>query len=79
MQPADPTSPWWPIVAKGKPSAYVGRNHQLLKHEVAKGNLRAVRIGGKRELFTRQEWLDDWMLQHEQPVAITVRRPRGAA
>jgi hypothetical protein len=63
----------------GKASVHVSRSAPFLRREVHAGRLRAVRIGGRRELFTRAEWLDDWMLAHEQPVAIAPRRRGGAA
>jgi excisionase family DNA binding protein len=34
---------------------------KLIYREVAAGRLRAARVGGRRELRLRPEWIDQWL------------------
>jgi len=51
-------SPWLRI---GEAAQYVRCGRKLLYREVAAGRLRAARVGGRREIRTRREWLDEWL------------------
>ena len=37
---------------------------KLIYREVTAGRLQAARVGGRRELRFRAEWIDDWLLTH---------------
>jgi excisionase family DNA binding protein len=51
-------SPWLRI---GEAAQYARCGRKLLYREVAAGRLRAARVGGRREIRTRREWLDEWL------------------
>jgi len=53
-----PRSPWL-TVAEAAAHARCGR--KVLYREVRAGRLRAARIGGRRELRLRPEWIDEWL------------------
>ena len=54
------TSPWL-TVAQAADRARCGR--KLIYREVRSGRLRAARIGGRRDLRFRAEWVDAWLDQ----------------
>lgn len=56
-----PESPW---LNAEKASQYVGLAPRSIFRACASGELRHVRINGKRELRTRAEWLDEWLQRH---------------
>jgi excisionase family DNA binding protein len=45
--------------------------------EVARARLRAARIGGRRDLRFRAEWIDQWLDASATPVDVTEGRLRG--
>ena len=47
---------------------------KLVYHEVASGRLRAARIGGKRAIRIKAEWIDAYLEAMVQPVEITPLR-----
>jgi hypothetical protein len=51
-----------------------GRGKRFMANEVKAGRLRAARIGGRGELLTRDEWIDEWIINQTIPIAINVRR-----
>lgn len=53
-----PSTPWLTVEQAAK-HAQVGA--RLIYREVNAGRLRAARIGGRRELRLRVEWLDEWL------------------
>lgn len=62
-RPASPSttsarSPWL-TVKQGAAWAQCGRRQ--LYEAVQRGELRAVRVGGRGELRFRQEWIDTWL------------------
>jgi hypothetical protein len=38
-----------------------GRSKRFVMKEVNAGRLRAARIGGRRTVLTRDEWIDHWL------------------
>ena len=67
----DETSPW--LNAK-QAAAYVGRHKQFVLGEIRAGRLRAARIGGRGEILTCREWLDEWVRYRAKPVEFQLRR-----
>lgn len=64
-------SPWM-VMADAK--TYAKRGGRLLAKAVKNGELRAARIGGRRELLFRREWLDEWIEAQAAPVMVQTRR-----
>jgi excisionase family DNA binding protein len=61
--PGGPTvqqSPWMTVREAAR---YVRCGPKVLYREIRAGRLRAARIGGRRELRIRSEWLDSWLEQ----------------
>jgi excisionase family DNA binding protein len=54
----------------GTKSIYVG---------VSSGQLRAARLGGRRELRFIREWLDEWLRATSTPVLVNPGAPGGTA
>ena len=50
-----------------------GRGRRFLRKEIEAGRLRAARIGGRREYFTRRDWVDDWLENLAKPVMVSPR------
>jgi len=66
-------SPWLKLAES---SAYAKRGPKSLRHAVQNGELRAARIGGRRELLFRREWLDEWLEAQARPVMVPRRMAR---
>jgi len=65
------TSPWLRI---GEATQYAKCGRKLLYRAVAAGRLRAARVGGRREIRTRREWLDEWLhstVEQDAPTVVT--------
>lgn len=60
-------SPWMNLHDAG---AYVHRGRRFLRRQVDAGALRAAKIGGRGEILTRREWLDEWIEDQAQPVMV---------
>jgi hypothetical protein len=56
-----PESPW---LNAEKAARYVDLAPRSIYRACAVGELRHIRINGKRELRTRAEWLDEWMQRY---------------
>lgn len=57
--------------------ARVHRGTRFLAREVKAGRLRAARIGGRGEILTCDEWIDEWVESQAQPVIVTPVRRRA--
>lgn len=64
-------SPWLTLA---QAAAYVHRGRRFLRCEVKKGRLRAALVGGRREILTRREWLDDYLEAQAAPIDFHSRR-----
>jgi hypothetical protein len=56
-------TPWLSI---DQARAYIRpkRGRRFIRAEVKAGRLRGELVGGRRELFFRREWLDEWIESH---------------
>jgi len=55
-------------------AAYIKRGKRFVQREINAGRMRGARVGGRGEVLTRREWLDDWVLEHATPIEIPRRR-----
>lgn len=69
--PVSLSSPWLTL---HQAATYAKRSRKFLAREVTDGRLRAARVGGRRELFFRPEWIDEWLEDLATPVMVTTRR-----
>jgi hypothetical protein len=51
-------------------AGYANRGKRFLAREIQAGRLRAARVGGRREYFTTQRWIDEWFEAHARPVEV---------
>lgn len=70
--PAD--SPWKTLAEAG---ARVGHGQRFLRREWKSGRLRGAVIGGKKQVLTRDEWVDEWVIDHATPIVQPARRRAG--
>ena len=65
------TTRWKNATAAG---LYLGNtSRRFVLREVRAGRLRAARIGGRGEVITCDEWLDEYVMNQAQPVPIRKR------
>jgi excisionase family DNA binding protein len=62
-----PSSPWL-TVSEAASRARCGV--KTIYREVRAGRLRAARIGGRRELRLKPEWVDEWLIRTTEPQLI---------
>lgn len=67
--PAD--SPWKTMREAGQ---RVGRGERFMRREAHSGRLRAASIGGRKQLLTKDDWIDAWVLESATPVVMLRRR-----
>ena len=70
-KPTLTTTPWKTLKQAG---ARVHKGPRYLLREVHAGRLRAARIGGRREILTRDEWIDQWVEDRAIPVPVPMRK-----
>jgi hypothetical protein len=63
-------TPWMNLREAG---TYCKRGPRFLAREIKAGRLRAAIVGGRKEVITRPEWLDEWVESLSRP-AIGFRR-----
>lgn len=63
-----PSATPWRTVGQAAARAQVGQ--KTIYREVKAGRLRAARVGGRRELRFRDEWIDAWLEQCAEPQEI---------
>jgi hypothetical protein len=68
---ATPSSPWLTSSDAGR---YLQRGRRFIIREIRAGRMRGATIGGRREVFTRTEWCDQWVLDHATPIELAARR-----
>ena len=64
-------SPW---LTTKEAAAYLKRGRVFIMNEVRAGRLRAARVGGRREILTRREWLDEFVTDQAARIVQPVRR-----
>jgi len=69
----DTATPWLRIQDA---ASYARCGRKLLYRKIAAGRLRAARVGGRRELRLRREWLDAWLEATARVVEQPTGRPR---
>jgi excisionase family DNA binding protein len=62
-----PTPSPWLTVREG--AAYARCGVKVIYRAVESGRLRAVKLGGRRELRLTREWIDQWLLASATPTA----------
>ena len=69
LAPAAP-SPWLTVE---EASSYAKVGKRTVYGEVRRGALRAAKIGGRRELRFRKEWIDAWLESSATPQDVSAR------
>ncbi len=59
----------WLTPEQAAARAQVGK--RVVYNEVKAGRLRAARIGGRRELRIKPDWIDAWLEQSAVPVEVS--------
>jgi len=63
-----PSRGWWTVK---EAASYVScKSPRPLYRAVAEGQLRAARIGHRRNIRFKMEWLDEWMEASARPVEL---------
>lgn len=57
----DVSSPW---LDAGQGASYARVSRKLLYRAIRSGRLRAARVGGRRQVRLRREWLDEFIEGH---------------
>ena len=68
--PITPETPWI-IVAEG--AAYARTSNKTIFRACEDGGPRHARVGGRRAIRLRKEWIDDWLLRTTTPIEVTRR------
>ena len=61
------TTPWKNADQGGK---YIAKSARFVRNEIRAGRLRGARIGGKGEILTCDQWLDEYIAERAQPVMV---------
>jgi hypothetical protein len=71
---ADALTPWRTLK---EGAVRANRSPRFLAREIRAGRVRAARVGGRREYFLRDEWIDEWLESLSEPVMVTPIRRRA--
>ena len=66
----------WLTVAEG--AAYAGISRDTVYTACERRELRHVRIGGRRAIRLKPEWIDAWLERHAQGAPDSCTAPGGA-
>ena len=69
--PALAVTPWLTI---HEAAARAKCGQRSIYNAVHAGNLRAARLGGRRELRFLPEWIDAWLIETSAPVMVNYER-----
>lgn len=61
-------SPW---LTTEEARLYLRVGAKVIYREAAAKRLRGARVGGRRDLRFRREWLDEWLERTAEPVMMT--------
>jgi excisionase family DNA binding protein len=80
--PSTPTaspSPCWLTAKEAAARAQIGI--KIIRRAIQRGELKAARVGLRRDARLRAEWIDQWLesLTEPQPIVFDAARRRGAA
>ena len=70
---ADQQSPWLTF-GDGSAQQRAKKGRRYLTKEVKNGRLKAAVVGGRRELYFKPEWIDQWLEAQATPIVMNVRR-----
>lgn len=70
MNGTEGTSPVTPWLVASEAASYARVSEKTLYREARLGRLRHARVGGRRELRFRREWLDAWLDATAEPVEV---------
>jgi excisionase family DNA binding protein len=68
-----PDSPW---LTTSEAAAYARLSPKTLLRAIAAGRLRHARVGGRRSIRLRREWIDAWLLATAHPLDVPVGATR---
>jgi excisionase family DNA binding protein len=74
VPPAPPVAESSPWMTARDAAAYIRKNKKFVLREIRLGRLRAARVGGRGEILTRRDWIDEWVLSRAQPLEVVRRR-----
>lgn len=60
-------SPW---LNAERAAEYVGMSRRFVYEEVRRGRMRAAKLGGRGEIVTRKEWLDEYIVNRAKPIEL---------
>src|SRR5438270_2238809 len=76
VRPRGGTMKTWLTVAEG--AEYAGISRDTVYTACERGELRHARVGGRRAIRLKPEWIDAWLERHVQGVCDGNAAPRGA-
>jgi excisionase family DNA binding protein len=71
FQPAA-SSPWLTVATAAD---YAGLSRDTVYTACERGELRHVKVGGRRVIRLKAEWVDEWLLRHQRGVSTAGAGP----